>query len=304
MDSSKKSKPIPSYVNFATAGLGGCAGWIVVHPFNTAAVRMNLQSLSGGKITGRAPSFVKFLSTTIKDKGVISLYDGLGAGLLRQVCYATSRFGLFEVFRDELAKYRPTDFLSRLFVGCVSGGVAALISCPAEVTLVRISNDSSMPEEQRRNYKGVGDAFIRIFREEGPKAFFSGSSAFVNRAMLVGAVQVGTYDQFRELYRSFGVKHELSNVFYAAMTSGLLYSIITAPLETAKNRMAFQKPDPITGIKPYRSTLQTISSVAKADGALALWNGFPPYYLRCGGHTVCMFILVEYFRKLYKQMNA
>ena len=49
----------------------------------------------------------------------------------------------------------------------VSGGIAALISCPAEVTLVRISNDSTMPVEMRRNYKGVADAFQRILKEEG-----------------------------------------------------------------------------------------------------------------------------------------
>ena len=49
----------------------------------------------------------------------------------------------------------------------VSGGIAALISCPAEVTLVRISNDNTLPPESRRNYKGVADAFQRILREEG-----------------------------------------------------------------------------------------------------------------------------------------
>jgi hypothetical protein len=49
----------------------------------------------------------------------------------------------------------------------VSGGIAALISCPAEVTLVRISNDSTLPIEMRRNYKGVADAFQRILKEEG-----------------------------------------------------------------------------------------------------------------------------------------
>jgi hypothetical protein len=26
--------------------------------------------------------------------------------------------------------------------------------------------------------------------------------------------------------------------------------------------------------------------MARAEGALALWNGFMPYYLRSGGHTV------------------
>ena len=37
----------------------------------------------------------------------------------------------------------------------------------------------------------------------------------------------------------------------------------------------------------------------RASGVRSLWNGFPPYYLRCGGHTVSMFIFVEYLRSAY-----
>jgi hypothetical protein len=55
---------------------------------------------------------------------------------------------------------------------------------------VRISNDKSLPEKLRRNYKGLADAFQRILKEEGASTFFSGSGPLVNRAMLVGAVQV------------------------------------------------------------------------------------------------------------------
>jgi solute carrier family 25 oxoglutarate transporter 11 len=186
----------------------------------------------------------------------------------------------------------------------LSGGVAALISCPAEVTLVRISNDSTLPIESRRNYKGVVDAFQRIMKEEGPKTFFSGSGPFVNRAMLVGAVQVGTYDQFRDSYKKMGITHATTNVLCAAMTSGLIYSVVTMPLETAKNRMAFQKPDPVTGIKPYRSAVQTVTKIASSEGVLRLWAGFPPYYLRCGGHTVLMFLSVEWLRKAYLDYSA
>lgn len=162
-------------------------GWIVVHPFNTVSVRMNLASSSSG---GKAVSFYPYLRNSLREKGVLNLYQGLGAGVTRQIFYATSRFGIFEVMRDELAKHRPTDLAARLLTGCLSGGVAAFISCPAEVCLVRISNDSTLPPDKRRNYTGVANAFIRIVREEGPKAFLQGSGPFVNRAMLVGAVQV------------------------------------------------------------------------------------------------------------------
>ncbi len=118
---------------------------------------MNLRSASAGD--AKSISFFSFLKEVSRERGFMSLYKGLEAGLVRQIFYATSRFGLFEVIRDEVAKHRETDFVSRLFSGVVSGGLAAMISCPAEVTLVRISNDQTLPLEQRRNYKGIKYSF-------------------------------------------------------------------------------------------------------------------------------------------------
>ena len=89
------------------------------------------------------------------------------------------------------------------------------------------------------------------------------------------------------------------NVFGASMASGLIYSLVTMPLETAKNRMASQKIDPATGKLPFTGTVQTIMKVATTSGVGSLWRGFAPYYLRCGGHTVVMFLAVEYLRKQY-----
>ena len=39
-------------------------------------------------------------------------------------------------------------------------------------------------------------------------------------------------------------------------------------------------------------------------GILKLWSGFPPYYLRCGGHTVLMFMSVEWLRKTYYNLTT
>ena len=80
--------------------------------------------------------------------------------------------------------------------------------------------------------------------------------------MLVGIVQVGTFDQNKELYdRYAGLKRgTYPNVFAAAFTSGLLYSIISkivmlsrfaalpvsltrkaSPLQTARRRSGTTK---------------------------------------------------------------
>ena len=96
---------LPKSVIFLTSGLGGCVGWAIVHPFNTVAVRSNLASMSGRKFS---------FKTMVAEQGILSLYDGVAAGILRQVFYASSRFGLFETFRDKLHEIRgKTDFASR-----------------------------------------------------------------------------------------------------------------------------------------------------------------------------------------------
>lgn len=67
-----------------------------------------------------------------------------------------------------------------------------------------------------------------------------GPSAFfrlVNRAIFAGVVQVRTYDQFRE---------------------------------------TFSRPDPVTGINPYRSTVQSIGAIAARKSVTKLWSGFSP----------------------------
>lgn len=305
-NSSQQEKPtqqpqeLSRLVTFSTAGLGGVLGWICVHPFNTIAIRMNLHSMGNPE---KMPNFFNFTKNLMAKEGPLTVYSGLSAGITRQIFYATSRFGLFEVFRDKMAQYRETDLLSRLVTGCASGAAAAFISCPAEVSLVRISNDKSLPEAKRRNYKSIVDAATRIAKTEGVATFWRGSAPFVNRAMLVGATQVGTYDQFKEMYANAGIPRGIPNVFCASMTAGLLYSCITMPFEAVKNRMAFQQPGP-NGELLYRSTFQSLKHITATEGFFSLYNGFLAYYGRCGGHTVTMFIAVEQLRKFYRKNVA
>lgn len=66
--------------------------------------------------------------------------------------------------------------------------------------------DGTLPPEQRRNYKGVGDAFVRIVREEGIGGLFRGCSPTVVRAMALNTGMFATNEQAKELLDSAGVK--------------------------------------------------------------------------------------------------
>jgi solute carrier family 25 oxoglutarate transporter 11 len=55
---------------------------------------MNLATMAAKG--GPSLSFGSYLTNMVKTQGVMSLYSGLSAGLLRQCFYATSRVGFFE----------------------------------------------------------------------------------------------------------------------------------------------------------------------------------------------------------------
>eukprot|EP00435_Cladocopium_sp_Y103_P041060 s1053_g11.t1 len=186
-----------------------------------------------------------------------------------------------------------------------------------EVSLLRVEPHTGRKHQIRIHLASIGRPLL------GDKRYWLGSPSWCPRlflhcrrlrlldlqgkglsgsgqAQLLPQLLVATYDQFKAIYGKFGVKGS-ANVVASSFTAGLVYSIITMPFESAKNRMASQKPDPETGKLPYRGTLQTIQTVAGKEGATALYNGFFPYFLRCGGHTVLMFFAVEELQKLYRK---
>jgi len=63
---------------------------------------------------------------------------------------------------------------------------------------------------ERRNYKGVGDAFSRIVKEEGVAALWKGCTPTVARAMAINLVMLGTkfFDKKNK------IKIKLKNNFY------------------------------------------------------------------------------------------
>ena len=165
-----QSNPPPAAIRFGTAAAGGIMAWAIVHPINTISVRRSLDASVG---EGRPRvGIIAFTRSNLASSGIRGLYAGLTAGFTRQIFYTTSQVGIFETLRDEVAKYRPLDLPTRVAVGCASGALAAVVSCPAEVALVRMANDEALPAAQRRSYSGPWHAFTQIWRTEGPLRLF------------------------------------------------------------------------------------------------------------------------------------
>ena len=86
--------------------------------------------------------------------------------------------------------------------GLAAGGLGALVGSPADLSLIRMQADSTLPEAQRRHYKGVGDALTRIVKDEGAIGLFRGAGPTVTRAMALNMGMLASNDQVRKCFMS------------------------------------------------------------------------------------------------------
>ncbi|XP_018338108.1 PREDICTED: mitochondrial 2-oxoglutarate/malate carrier protein-like isoform X2 [Trachymyrmex septentrionalis] len=266
------------------------AGTCVVHPMD---VIKNTMQVHKGKA-----SVINVISTIYSQEGFFKFYSGLTAGLVRQATYTTVRLGIYNQMQEFWRqKYvgRP-NFVVLAFMAGTAGAVGAFCGTPADVALVRMTIDGRLPVDQRRNYKNVVDAFIRIAREEGIPTLWRGSVATIGRAIVVNVSQLATYSQVKHLLATrLNVKEGIGLHFGASMISGFITAFNSMPFDIAKTRIQNIKT---TGKPP--GMFSVMMSVVKNEGVRYLWKGFWPTYCRIGPHTVLTLVINEQLMTLYR----
>lgn len=272
----------------------------VVQPLDLVKTRMQIQGV-GGTAKEYKNTFDAFTGI-LKKEGLTGLYKGIGAALLRQATYTTTRLGVYTALQDAYkAKEQKTPGLFvNMGMGMVAGATGAFIGTPAEVSLIRMTADGRLPLAERRNYKGVGNALTRIVQEEGLMMLWRGCIPTMGRAMVVNMAQLASYSQAKSYLLSTGKFTEgIPMHFVASMISGLITTAASMPVDMAKTRIQNMKVT-VDGKPEYRGTIDVLGKVLKSEGVFALWKGFTPYYARLGPHTVITFILLEQMTIAYK----
>jgi len=165
-------KPTSLGTRMVLGALGGMGAATVCHPLDVIRVQMQLDG--GG---GTAKSYKNPLDAAaqiIKRKGLFQgLYTGIDAAYLRQWTYGSCRVGIYAYLlnaftkKDEkTGKGLPVAFHEKLLMGSTAGAIGSIVGLPTEVALVRMSAESKMAPELRRNYKNSIDCIARIAKEE------------------------------------------------------------------------------------------------------------------------------------------
>lgn len=261
-------------------------------------VRLQTRTSSAPKTTLGTFAYV------YRSQGILGLYAGLSAALLRQLTYSTARFAIYEDLKTRFAPI-PTpenpkprqSLLNLVLMSSTAGFLGGIAGNPGDVLNVRMQSDASKPLDAQRNYKHALDGLLRMVREEGPSSLFRGVEANSTRALLMTASQLTSYDVFKQFcLQRLDMRDNFSTHFCASLAAGFVATTICSPVDVIKTRvMSAGGKVPI---------LNLLSEASRKEGLLWMFRGWVPSFIRLGPQTICTMVFFEQHKKLYRQWKG
>ncbi|XP_026747611.1 mitochondrial dicarboxylate carrier-like [Trichoplusia ni] len=266
-------------------GLSAAGAACFTHPLDLLKVQMQTQK-------GKNVSIVYVIRRVLRNRGIMGLYNGISASLLRQLTYSTCRFAIYEGAKERLT---PKDgsqipfYMSTIIAG-IGGFAGGFVGNPGDLVNVRMQNDVKLPPEQRRNYKHALHGVYKVATTEGITKLWAGASMNCSRSALMTIGQIAFYYKFKLLLLSTPYfKDNVGTHVWASILAGGVATTLTQPVDVLKTRVMNAKPGEI------KSLPSLILNTAR-EGPLAFFKGYFPAFVRLAPHTILTFVFYEQLR--------
>lgn len=176
-------------------GAAGAAAQTAIYPLEVMKTR--LQTYVGSD--GKAPSLMKLSKDIMQQEGPRAFYRGLLPSILGIIPYAGIDLATYESLKASSRQWLPGNQepgpLIQLCCGMISGTVGATCVYPLQVVRTRLQ---AQHRSSAFHYKGMVDAFQRIWREEGFLAFYKGLFPSLLKVVPAASITYITYEKMKK----------------------------------------------------------------------------------------------------------
>ena len=197
-----------------------------------------------------APKYNGLVGTTktiITEEGSRSLFNGLTAGLHRQILFTGLRVGLYLPMRDLVCGDLPPGtnpaLYQKVIAAMLTGAIGITIANPTDVVKVRLQNQrkSILGDSSKKSagpkYTGTMDCYGKIISQEGVQGLWTSWSANVVRNSVISAAEIASYDHYKETIIGWGLMNDaIPCHLVCAAGAGLTACIFGSPLDVLTTR--------------------------------------------------------------------
>ncbi len=173
---------------------------------------------------------------------------------------------------------KKKNFLQDFLVGGISAAISKTCVAPIErVKLLLQNQDASSQIKADQRYKGIGDCFTRVVKEQGLPSMWRGNLANVIRYFPTQALNFAFKDTFKKYLNPYNKKTQPGMFFLGNIASGgaagAASLCVVYPLDFARTRLAVDVGKG-EGSRQFNGLVDCLGKIAKSDGPLGLYRGF------------------------------
>lgn len=182
--------------NLASGGAAGATSLCFVYPLDYARTRLGAD-VGKGKGERLYSGLLDCLKKTVKSDGPVGLYRGFFVSVQGIIIYRASYFGFFDTAKGMLPDPKNTPFLISFAIAQCVTTVSGITSYPFDTVRRRMMMQSGRAKADMM-YKNTMDCWVKIGKNEGPRAFFKGAFSNILRGT-GGALVLVLYDELKAL---------------------------------------------------------------------------------------------------------
>ena len=152
---------------------------VFTNPLEIVKIRLRVQGEIAKNVEGAPRRSALWI---VKNLGLVGLYKGASACLLRDVPFSAIYFPTYSHLKADVfgeSRTHKLGVVQLLTAGAIAGMPAAYLTTPCDVIKTRLQVEARKGDT---SYSGLRDAARKVWAEEGFKAFFKGGPARILRS--------------------------------------------------------------------------------------------------------------------------
>jgi len=279
--------------DFVAGGIAAAISKTAVAPIERVKLLLQVQAASRQISADQAyKGMVDCFVRIPKEQGVLSYWRGNLANVIRYFPTQALNFAFKDKYKQVFlgGVDKKTQFW-RFFAGnLASGGAAGATSLcfvyPLDFARTRLAADVGKGP-QNREFKGLGDCLVKIFKADGALGLYRGFGVSVQGIIIYRAAFFGLYDTAKGMLPgNIGIIISWA----IAQTVTTISGIISYPFDTVRRRMMMQSGRKGGDIM-YKNTIDCWKKIAAQEGSGAFFKGAFSNVLRGTGGAL---VLVMY----------
>lgn len=292
IESSKNADTL-KYSIISGAFSGGISA-VLFQPLEYLKTKLQQPTFKYSFRSQKSHTFKQLIIITITDekqrlnyRNLPKFWSGLTPSLVRSVPVAGIYFGCIDTFKnlhyfDDSKTAGNYQILHSFIIGSLSKVIADITTFPLGLIKTRY-------ESEVYHYKGIGNAFVHIVKNEGMLGLYKGLSATLARDITYSGIYFSLYTKIKHLRKSDRESNEKS-IFFAtcALASSVLASAITQPPDSIR---AYIQLDP----EKNKNFFTAARNIYERNGLKGFFAGFVPRSLRRTMISVMSWTIYEKF---------